>query len=88
MTNTLIAGTVLDRFLDPLTNCLTAEVAKRIVELRPEPTVQTRLDELADKANDGQLSAIERSEYEELIEGIDLLGILKAKARAWLARQS
>ena len=77
---------VLDRFLDPLTDCLTPDVAQRIVELRPDAQTQTRLNELRQKANEGKLSAEEQIEYEEFIEGIDLIGILKAKARRALEK--
>ncbi len=73
-------ATVLDRFLQPLAACLTPEVAHRIANLQLDAQSQTRLDELAAKANAGQLSDDERQEYEEFVEGIDLMGILKARA--------
>jgi len=47
---------VLDRVLDPFTRCLTREVARRIANLRADSATQTRVDELADKANEGQLN--------------------------------
>ena len=45
-----MSTTVLDRFLDPVTDCLTPAVAERIVGVRVDPQTQTRLDELAEKA--------------------------------------
>ena len=78
--------TVLDRFLRPFTECLTPEVAQRIVNLQLDVQSQARLDELAAKANEGQLTDNERQEYEEFVEGIDLIGILKARARTILAQ--
>ncbi|HUE16442.1 MAG TPA: hypothetical protein VMR25_19870 [Planctomycetaceae bacterium] len=80
--------TVLDRFLDPLTDCLTPDVARRIVDLKIDPSLQSRLDELAQKANAGTLSAEELQEYEEYVDGIELVAILKAKARRSLVRHS
>jgi hypothetical protein len=80
--------TVLDRFLDPLTDCLTPDVARRIVDLKIDPSLQLRLDELAEKANAGTLSVVELQEYEEYVDGIDVVGILKAKARLSLVRHS
>jgi hypothetical protein len=77
---------VLDRFLDPITECLTPEVAERILKSRPDPRLQARIDELADKANNGLLSEGERDEYRDIVEAIDLVGIIKAKARAVLVR--
>lgn len=79
-------NTVLDRFLRPFTECLTPEVAQRIANLQLDSQSQARLDELAAKANEGQLTDDERQEYEEFIEGIDLMGILKARARTVLAQ--
>lgn len=78
-------NTVLDRFLRPFTECLTPEVAQRIVNLWLDSQSQARLDKLAAKANEGQLTDDERQEYEEFVEGIDLMGILKARARTILA---
>lgn len=74
----------LDRILDPLTECFTPPVARRIVELQADPQTQKRLDELAAKANQGQLTDEEDSEYKQAIDAIDLLAILQAKARAFL----
>lgn len=81
----LMNTTVLDRFLQPFTDCLTLDVAQRIVNLHLDFQSQTRLEELATKANEGQLTEAERQEYEEFVEGIDLIGILKARARTVLA---
>lgn len=76
----------LDQFLDPLAECFTPEVAQRIADLRTDDRTRARLDDLRVRANEGTLSASERTEYEELVEGFDLLSILKAKARAILEK--
>jgi hypothetical protein len=75
-----------DRILDPVAACLTPDVARRIVGLRLDPVVQSRVDELAIKANEGELTPDERAEYEEIIEKTDLLGILKSLSRRVLAQ--
>jgi hypothetical protein len=77
---------VLNRFLDRFTECLTPEVAQRVADLRPDAATQDRIDELREKANEGKLSEAERAEYEEFVESIDIVAILKAKARTFLAR--
>ena len=82
------SGTVLDRLLDPLANCWTPDVAQRIVDQRPDAATQRWIDELASKANEGTLSPEERAEYEEYVESIDFIGILKAKARMVLAKHA
>ena len=52
--------TALDRILDPLSDCLNTEVAQHIVELRPiEPDIQTAIEQLADRCNEGSLAGQE-----------------------------
>ena len=80
------ATTILDRFLDPVTQILPEDTARQILELRIAPELQARLDELAEKANQGTLSAEEREEYAEYVEGLDLIAVFKLKARAALRR--
>lgn len=78
---------VLDEVLDPLAECFTPDVARRIVAISLAPRQQARIDELAAKANEGQLNDSERADYEAYIEALDLLGIVKAKARLSLAQR-
>jgi len=73
-------SSTLDLFLDPLAACLTPEVALRIANLETDERTRSRLEELRKRANEGQLSSSERSEYQELVEGHELLAIFKAKA--------
>jgi hypothetical protein len=75
---------VLDRMLDPLSRCLDAESARRVVEFRIDPTVQARVDVLAERANEGLLTPEERAEYEAYINADDFIAILKLKARRYL----
>jgi hypothetical protein len=78
----------LDQLLDPVAECFTAGVARQIVELQTDPRSVARLEQLREKANFGTLSDDERVEYEEFVEGMDLVAILKAKAKAVLEKQS
>ena len=55
---------ILDRLLDPVSRCLTPEVARQLVALRTDPQFQDRLDTLADKCTEGELSPEEREEYQ------------------------
>jgi hypothetical protein len=75
----------LDRLLDPLTQCFTPSVAQQVIDLRADPAVQARLEELAEKSTEGELSPKERSEYRTYVTALDLIGILQAKARALVA---
>jgi hypothetical protein len=78
----------LDRLFQPVIRTLTPEVAKALVELRAEPAVQARMDELAEKCNEGHLTADEREEYETSIRFGNFIAILQAKARKLLKRQA
>jgi hypothetical protein len=77
----------LDRLLDPVMRCLTPEVARRLVELRADPELQRRVDMLADKNTEGQLTPAEREEYELYVRASRFIAILQAKARKLLAQQ-
>jgi len=83
MGNTAI-DTALDGLLDPLSGCLDAESARRVTELRIDPAVQSRIDELAERANNGALNEDERAGYEAFINAGDFISILKLKARRHL----
>lgn len=78
---------ILDRVLDPFTECLTTEAAQKIVNFRPDQETQSRIDDLAAKADIGQLSDEERAAYQEYVDAFDLVAILKSKARSVLAKQ-
>jgi hypothetical protein len=73
--------TALDALLDPLSRCLDAESARRVTNFRIDPAVQSRIDTLAERANNGLLSDEERTEYEAFINLGDIISILKLKAR-------
>ncbi|HEV3121115.1 MAG TPA: hypothetical protein VGY53_04405 [Isosphaeraceae bacterium] len=77
-------STVLDRLLEPVTRCLTPEVARQLVALRGDPAVQARIDVLADKCTAGDLSEQEFDEYETYLWGIAFISMLQAKARKLL----
>ena len=80
--------TVLEEVLEPVARCFTPDVARQIASLRADPALQARLDDLASKANEGELSEGEREQYEAYVEAIDLIAILQAKARKILANDT
>jgi hypothetical protein len=47
--------------------------------------MQAKIDALAHKCNEGELSPDERIEYERYVQAIHLIGVLQAQARAVLA---
>lgn len=78
-------GTLLDRLIEPFAECLTPEAARKIVELRADPLLQHRIDELAEKANRGSLDDTERAEYDRYLAAFHFVTILQARARRLLS---
>jgi hypothetical protein len=78
----------LGRLLEPVGRALGTEAARRVLALRADPELQRRMDELAERANEGLLTADERGEYEALIATATVVAVLQAKARAALAESS
>lgn len=78
---------ILDRVLEPITGCLTPDVAAKLVAARADANTQARVDELADKANEGTLSSEERAEYDRYREAFHFVTVLQAKARKLLYEQ-
>jgi hypothetical protein len=74
----------LDALFEPLSRCLDAESARRVSEFRVDPGVQARVDVLAEKANQGELTGDERAEYETFINASEFISILMLKARRQL----
>jgi hypothetical protein len=75
---------ILDRLLEPVGRSLSVKAARELVSLRADEEVQARVRELAEKCNEGTLSAEERDEYESYVMAASIVAILQAKARARL----
>jgi hypothetical protein len=82
------AAAGLDSLLEPLSLCLDAESARRVVDFQIGPDVQERMDVLAELANEGTLSRDEEAEYEALVNTADFISILRLKAQRHLAQIS
>jgi hypothetical protein len=79
---------LLDHLIEPVVRTLTPEVAKAIVSLRADPELQARMDELAEKCNEGNLTPDERDEYETNIRFTNFIAIIQAKARRMLRQRT
>jgi hypothetical protein len=77
---------ILDRLLGPVADSLNEEAALKLLQLKVDSKAQARLNRLARKCNDGELSAAERREYERFVLAGDVVAILQAKARIRLGR--
>ena len=77
---------VFDEILEPVTRAFSRDVAEALVNLKASQPAQERISELAEKCNEGLLTPAERAEYESYVSAVDLISVLQAKARLWLAR--
>ena len=88
MREKITATRLLNRLLDPVGRCLSRRAARELADLRADDEVQAYVRELAEKCNEGTLTAEERAEYESYIMAANVVAILQAKARARLTTPS
>ena len=78
--------TYINRFLEPVVDAFTPEVARSLANLKADPELQARVDELADKANKGTLSPDEDAEYKSIVQAADIVSVIPSKARRYLTQ--
>ena len=71
----------LEHVLGAVGECLDHTSAQALLGLRADEKLQLRIEELADRCTEGQLTDEEREEYETLIRAGSFIAILQAKAR-------
>ena len=69
-----------DSLLESAARCLGTDSLRALSELQLDDVARARLDILANKANEGQLSAEESREYERFIDLSDIISTLRLKA--------
>ena len=75
--------TTLSQFVDHLTEGFTPELARHFADLpKPNPEFQARLDDLAEKANEGTLTPDEAKRYDRYVEYMDFVALMRLKAKA------
>ena len=70
--------------VDPISRVFTPEAARQILQVRADDETQQRIDELADKCNEGTMTADERTEYQGYVSWFNFMTLLQAKARTFL----
>ena len=73
------AENFMNRVLDPLAHSLNPEAAKSILATTIDAETQARVQDLAERANEGELTPEERDEYLSYVESADLLAIFRRK---------
>ena len=84
---TLSTTPVLDEILEPVTRCLTHATARQILNHRPNRKAKARIEKLARKCNEGELTPEERAEYETYVFAGEFVALIRAKARALLGHK-
>lgn len=79
---------VLSQLLEPIGQIMPREFARELASLKASPETQARLEELAERNTEGELSDDERAEYLSYVDAIDMISLLQAKARSAMARQA
>lgn len=61
------------------------ETAEALIGFRPDPELQERIDELAERSTEGQLTETEKSEYTGYVRANKFVAILQRQARRLIA---
>jgi len=71
----------------PIFSLLSSEQIQQIAALQADAALAVRVEELAEKANEGELTDPERAEYEAYIDANDFLAVMQAEARFRLSQR-
>ncbi len=75
---------LLEGLAESVAACLDSSSLRAMASLQLDPITQERLDALAEKANEGQLTPDERAEYQGFIGISEFLGLAQLRARTRL----
>ncbi|HWD20964.1 MAG TPA: hypothetical protein VHB20_16985 [Verrucomicrobiae bacterium] len=79
------ATKLLERIMTPLGRALTPVAAKEILAIRVDEKARRRIKRLAAKCDQGTLTPEESAEYHIFIEVGDIVALLQAQARRFMA---
>ena len=85
--NPTIDSSAFDRATQPIFGILSPEQVSQIADYHADQALQDRIVELADKANEGDLSADEQAEYEGYVHANRFVAVLQAQARTQYSRE-
>ncbi len=77
-----------ERGVRPVMQIMLPETAEEVVEFRADPELQARIEELASKSTEGQLSDAERAEYTGYVRANKFIAILQRQARQLIEPRS
>lgn len=79
--STIIDDAAFNRGTDPILQFFTIDKARGLVQYRGDIGLQQRIEELASRANEGELTPDEEAEYEGYVRANKFVAILQSKAR-------
>ena len=82
--STTINVSAFNRGIDPLLQFFTEDLAREIVKYRSDLVLRQRIEELAELANEGELTPADQGEYEGYVQANKFVAILQAKVRKLL----
>ena len=85
---TTVEMDAFDRGIRPVVQMVFPEKAQAVLSFRPDLELQRRIEELAEKASEGQLTEAERAEYEGYVRANKFIAILQRLARQMLEAPS
>ena len=88
MATTAPESVAFERGVRPLLRLMLPAKAEAVLEYRPDPALQARIEELAEKATEDELNAEERAEYEGYVRANKFVAILQRQARRIIGDKS
>ena len=79
--------TAFDRGVGPILRTVLLDKAETVLGFRPDPVLQGRIEELAVKSTEGELTDEERAELEGYARANKFIAVLQRQARRILGRQ-
>ena len=78
--SSLIEAAAFDRATEPVLRILSRDQAIQIIDFHGDDDLQRRIEEIFEKANEGELTDEERAEYQEYAQANKFIAVLQAKA--------
>lgn len=87
MSPSLVATDAFDRAVAPVIGLLSQDQAAKIADFHADEALQLKIEELARKANEGELTSDEQAEYEGYAQANRFLAVFQAQARRKIAAE-
>jgi hypothetical protein len=81
MDSAVTSHAAFDRVIEPLIKVFSRDQAAQIASFHADTELQNRIEELAAKANEGELTESERAEYEGYAHANRFIAVLQAKVQ-------